>query len=168
MHSLICPECEITFEPKTASQKYCSRKCWARKHYREFYRNNEDYRKGLLAMTSLRYLKRKQKGLCVLCGKEAIKGETKCLKCKNKANIKNKEWNQKNLLPKNQRRIKIISELGGKCAKCGYQGIALDKYGWNESKNFDELINKGAIQLLCANCHCEAHYTSERTQIHPK
>lgn len=42
-------------------------------------------------------------------------------------------------------------KINSKCAKCGYDGVSLDKHHVKGRKNSDETI------LLCANCHRELH-----------
>lgn len=168
MNTSICLECGAVLISKTKRKRYCSLKCWRRKYYRELYQNNEDYRDMANKRSRILRSIRKQKGLCCQCGKEAVKGMSRCQECRGKAKREIKTHNQKHMLIYNQRRSEIIDKLGGKCNKCGYNGIALifhhltnekDTASWECSKNFNRLIDEGSIQLLCRNCHYEVHHS---------
>jgi hypothetical protein len=82
-------------------------------------------------------------------------------------------WNQKTYKASRDKLDQLIQERGGKCEQCGYDKCkeALQWHHTDPSKkefaisaqrgrNIDQLRTEvSKCQLLCANCHCEAHVT---------
>ena len=132
-----CSECGKEFICKPRKGNFCSRHCYSNHYYRERYSNNPEFR-------------------------EYMKDTARRRKTKQ-------------FLKVAERRLDIIVKLGGKCVKCGYVGSALvfhhltnekDNKAWYESKNLDDLVDKGAIQLLCSNCHIEHHLIVRNNKHH--
>jgi hypothetical protein len=104
-----------------------------------------------------RYAERRQSGLCHVCGKQSLNGESKCEKCKRTA----KTYVQK---------VKkaTLAYYGGSCACCGETELAFltidhingggckhrkengfgSLYGWLKRNGYPE-----GFQVLCMNCN---------------
>lgn len=103
------------------------------------------------------------------CGKLLTGLQTKycSVKCKNSAH-QGKNQQQRSLT----RKLKLITLLGGKCSKCGYnKNLAALSFHHLSDKSFTlgarklsnskwEDLEKEAkkCELLCSNCHMEEHY----------
>jgi hypothetical protein len=75
---LKCQECNKVFKPKSRDAKYCSKRCWIRKHERD------------------KVAERKVKGQCAKCGKEKEdKSKYRCSECLIKHREHNKKYKQK-------------------------------------------------------------------------
>lgn len=114
---------------------------------------------------------------CIVCNKELIGKQTKfcCNKCKHQT-TNNKHQNyvkqQERALT---RKKELISLLGGKCSKCGYNKnyAALQFHHLNpiekehnldarklSNSTWEWCINEAKkCILLCANCHFEEHHS---------
>jgi len=138
---------------------------------------NEWCKKCYSEYSKLRYAQLKAEGRCTQCGKILVDTSKilcpSCAKrqgCLTKTFIK-KTGYKRNPKTQNNQRVKkkerLAKKLGGCCFKCGYKGIALvfhhltlkkDSGSWSKSKELENLIEKGWIMLLCANCHRELHH----------
>lgn len=121
--------------------------------------------------------KRKARGDCASCGRfPAIKGKTKCEKCRKYAT----EWNKRNKEKNSVRKAKswqvnkhrVIKAYGGKCKCCGEKYIPFlvldhihpggtqhrkDLKAYGRGSNFYAWLIKNdfpkGLQVLCANCN---------------
>ena len=112
--------------------------------------------------------------------KEKILKQQKEYRFKNNGKIKqyHKEYNLENKEKINQmmkkhnkiKKDKFIEKLGGKCIRCGESDpIVLELHhieGAKERtiKTLETEIEKGLIELLCANCHLWEHEKLKTTQ----
>lgn len=93
-------------------------------------------------------------------------GYLRCKKCRSEAVSK----------ARRKRKRKLISELGGKCQRCGYDKCpaALQFHHIKPADKEFGISDKGLCRsaetmtaeakkclLLCANCHAELHYSDE-------
>ena len=115
---------------------------------------------------------------CITCQKEIISNNKRKIYCDNNCKNKNSNIKHQNYVNQQerglQRKLMLISLLGGKCAICSYSknSAALCFHHNDESiKSFGidiRACSNSSIQklieeankctLLCHNCHMETHY----------
>ena len=142
----VCEHCSKSFEVKAylvrnGGGKYCSRACYQAHRW-------------------------EQDGKCKHCGKKSVTRfcSPDCQKA---------YWNRNGYVLQKKRRLwerklEIITELGGKCARCGNADLrVLDLHHIDPTKKVipknrqytwlrrlaDWKKNKGNLELICANCH---------------
>lgn len=86
----------------------------------EKYRESEDYRENQSKGSKKRYQYRKEKGLCVVCGKKQQEKGLKCISCYNKVKANRRRYNDKHGIPTDISRAERISY--GLCYICGETG----------------------------------------------
>ncbi len=109
---------------------------------------------------------------CIVCGKVLTGKKTKycCNKCKNQGPLGVPRSQQTRGL---ERRIQLVLSKGGKCEKCGYSSnlacfefhhLDPSQKDFNldvrslSNRSFEKSLSEvEKCQLLCANCHREAH-----------
>jgi len=92
-----------------------------------------------------KYKERKNKGLCIYCGKTVpIPDRRGCLKCLEKHSKETTDYEKKHKEKKHQYRLrlksKVIEKYGGKCACCGETQLLF--------LSMDHKNNDGAIEMI--------------------
>jgi len=139
--------CNEDFTQKAPNQRFCSHKC-----------QNEDYNNRFRKEVH-------EKRHCSVCNKLFIPKQYNSKYCSTRCErfasrkrqdgnpiIQHKPWWGKNKMEK-------ITELGGKCVKCGYsadiRALVIHHIVPKAMGGSDESSN---LVVLCANCHAIVHY----------
>jgi hypothetical protein len=141
---------------KGVERKYCSRKCYHASRNNKYESSTKDVRRCCKCKQYLQHDKFSGNitRVCTKCSSE-ISGRTI-----------------------NDKKIKAINELGGKCIICGYNkcngamdlhhsDINYKKHAWGKMRGrtlevIKQWITDEKIVLLCANCHREIHFPNWR------
>lgn len=112
---------------------------------------------------------------CIICGAalQGRQGKFCGRQCKNRYTNYHHQSYARQLTRGRERKLRLIAELGGCCAVCGYarnyaalefhhldparKELQLDMRSLANLQWLDIIAEAGKCQLLCSNCHAEQH-----------